>query len=254
MEENKASTNNDEKTDSTDVQLNTMPVQTTDEEETLSLEDKLADSNKQNPRTSGLSLASLAFAILIPPLGLIMAMIARAKSKNENKPTEVATAAIIIALTLFLGLLGGGGYYVYKNYNTKTSQSNSTGSTGNAESSTAKNRTADEISAIAQSDKFLNYIKTENYSEAFKMLSPELQKEYAGGEADFAKEVTTANLKLVDSWNITESQANGKEDRVVVTGTANFKGSNPTGKLEFQFYKDSSGNLKMFLWQISPNT
>ena len=254
MEDNKTNINSAEKPDSVTPQSNTEPTQPVSGDDTELFKDKLANLNKQNGKTSGLSLASLAFAVLLPPLGLIMALVARAKSKNENKPTGAATAAIIIALVLFLGLLGGGGYYVYKNYNIKTSQSITSGVAEKKESTTAANRTADEVSAIAQSDKFLNYIKSENYSEAFKMLSPELQKEYIGGESDFTKEVTTANLKLIDSWNITDSQANGKEDRVVVTGTANFKGSNPTGKLEFQFYKDSSGNLKMFLWQISPNT
>lgn len=220
-----------------------------------SFKEKIEKATKEKPKTSGLSVTSLVFAFLIPPIGLIMSMVARSKSKNEDRPTAVATTAIVVSTILFFGILGGGGFVIYRSYNkTKTAQQSYGNNSQSDNQSVDKTYSADEKKAIAQSEQFLNYIKSENYTDAFKMLSRELQKEYPNGEADFTKEVTTANLKLIDSWTVKNAETNGKEDRITVSGDAVFRGANPGGKFEFQFYKDTDGSIKMFLWQISPNT
>ena len=216
---------------------------------------KLEKAKGQNEKTSGLSYFALILAFLLPPIGLIVSMVARAKSKNTNRPAGLATAALVISTILFLSILGSGGYYIYREYNKSNNKQFSNESVSQTNGNSKNNNYTDnEKKAIAQSEQFLNFIKTEDYASAFKMLSPELQKEYINGESDFSKEVTTANLKLIDSWSVSEAITNGNQDRFTVNGTATFRGSTPNGKFEFQFYKDSNGSIKMFLWQISPNS
>ncbi|KJL28708.1 SecDF P1 head subdomain-containing protein [Microbacterium oxydans] len=54
------------------------------------------------PRTSGLSIASLVLAVLLPILGLVLALVARSKAKREGGPTLVATVAIVAGAVLSL--------------------------------------------------------------------------------------------------------------------------------------------------------
>jgi hypothetical protein len=234
--------------------INSDAQNSTTEEYPDSFKNKLDDINKSNSKTSGLSIASLIFAFVLPPLGLIMSMVARAKAKNSNSPTKVATIALTISLILFLGLLGAGGYLIYRNYNRTLDAQDNAKSNDQSSATSPDQYTPDQKKTIEISEKFLNSIKSENYGDAFKLLSPDLQKEYINGESDFAKEVTTANLKLIDSWTVTEVTANGKADRITVKGKANFRGPTPSGNFEFAFYKDADGSMKMYLWQISPNT
>ncbi len=217
--------------------------------------EKISANSRVNKKVTGLSYVALVFAFLLPPIGLIIALVSRSRSKDENRPTHVATAAIIISSLMFLGLLSGGSFIVYRSYDqSKTAQKANQAESSQNQAGKNKIYSEFEKKSIAQGEQFLKDIKSEDYAAAFKLLSPELQKEYPNGEADFTKEVTTANLKLVDSWTISNATTNGKEDRVTVVGDAVFRGANPSGKFEFQFYKDGSGPVKMFLWQISPNT
>lgn len=54
------------------------------------------------PRTSGLSIAALVVAVLLPLLGLILGIVARTKAKREGGPTLVATVAIVVGTVLSL--------------------------------------------------------------------------------------------------------------------------------------------------------
>lgn len=215
---------------------------------------ELEKSKSSKKRTSGLSVASLLFAIILPPVGLIMSMIAKAKARNSNSSTTVANVALTISTILFIGLISAGGVIIYQNYNRTLDSQDSAKNIQQNEKTTPSNYSDDQKKAIEISETFLNDIKTENYSAAFNLLSSDLQKEYINGESDFSKEVTTANLKLIDSWKVTEVTSNGKGDRITIKGTANFRGPTPSGNFEFAFYKDTDGSKKMYLWQISPNT
>jgi hypothetical protein len=181
-------------------------------------------------------------------------MIAKAKARNSNSSTTVANVALTISTILFIGLISAGGVIIYQNYNRTLDSQDSAKNIQQNEKTTPSNYSDDQKKAIEISETFLNDIKTENYSAAFNLLSSDLQKEYINGESDFSKEVTTANLKLIDSWKVTEVTSNGKGDRITIKGTANFRGPTPSGNFEFAFYKDTDGSKKMYLWQISPNT
>jgi len=211
-------------------------------------------SKSSKKRTSGLSVASLLFAVILPPLGLILSMIAKVKARNSNSSTTVANIALTISTILFIALIAAGGVVIYQNYNRTLDSQDSAKNSQQYEQASSNNYNDDQKKAIEIGESFLNNIKTENYSAAFNLLSPDLQKEYINGESDFSKEVTTANLKLIDSWKVTEVTSNGKGDRITVKGTANFRGPTPSGNFEFAFYKDTDDSKKMYLWQISPNT
>jgi len=233
---------------------NHLDTQIKNEGDPKSFEDNTDKLDNTKSKTDGLSIASLLFAFILPPIGLIMSMIARAKAKNSNSSTKLATFALTVSLILFLGLLGTGGYVIYKNYNRTLDAQDNAKTKNQSNANSSEQYTPDQKKTVEISEKFLNSIKSENYGDAFKLLSPDLQKEYINGESDFAKEVTTANLKLIDSWTVTEVTGNGKGDRITVKGKANFRGPTPSGNFEFAFYKDADGSMKMYLWQISPNT
>lgn len=58
-------------------------------------------------RVTGLDIAALIFAILVPPVGLILALVGRSSAKNEGGPSSgVLTAALVVSIVLTgLGLL-----------------------------------------------------------------------------------------------------------------------------------------------------
>nr|WP_314844321.1 hypothetical protein [uncultured Microbacterium sp.] len=54
----------------------------------------------RDTRSSTLSIVSLALAIVLPPIGVVLGLIARARSKAAGSPTLVATAAAVVGAIL----------------------------------------------------------------------------------------------------------------------------------------------------------
>lgn len=215
-------------------------------------------------KTNTMAILALVFAFLIPLVGFILAIVAMSKIKKTNEGGKgLAVAGLIISILNMLAqivliiLLTVGIVNFGKSVDNASTSTTSNTNTSTNSSSSSKNTTnsysADENKAISQVNSFLQAIKTENYQAAWNLLGPELQKEYAGGEADFAKEVTDANLRLISTWNITNATTSEAGDRITLDGTATFKTSNPTGTIKFGFYKDNDGSLKMYLWDIRPS-
>lgn len=50
--------------------------------------------------TSGLSIASLFLAVLIPLVGFVLGLVARAQAKRAGSPTAIATAAVVVGAIL----------------------------------------------------------------------------------------------------------------------------------------------------------
>jgi hypothetical protein len=99
---------------------------------------------------------------------------------------------------------------------------------------------------------FLNFIKEGNLTSAYNLFGDDLKKEYPGGINDFTASAKKANLQTIKDWAISKVETNGNKDRIIVKGTAIFNTPNPTGRLEFAFYKTPAGEYKMYLWQIYP--
>jgi len=194
---------------------------------------------------------SLLSSFIIPPLGIVLSLRARKRARYYSQTSVIANIALLISCLLTIILIGIVGFSIYRNYtrnlDIQDSIKSSSGSVGGV-----KKYSIDEKNSIDVVNEYFNFLKKEDYASAYKLLSPELQKEYINGESDFAKEVTTANLKLIDSWTVNDVMTSG--NRITLKGKAKFKGSIPEGNFEFAFYKDNDGSIKMYLWQISPNT
>lgn len=134
--------------------------------------------------------------------------------------------------------------FISKQTETKTQPNQSS-------SQTNTSRTQDENTAVDTTNKFLTYIKSENYAAAFELLGPELKKEYPGGADQFGKEVSAANLKLINTWDINKVSGNDKKDRIDISGSVTFNASSSNGALSFNYYKDTDGSIKMNSWQIT---
>jgi hypothetical protein len=215
-------------------------------------------------KTNTMAILALVFAFIIPLVGFILALVAMSKIKKSNEGGKgLAIAGLIISIVLMItqiiaGILFTVGVINFgRSVDSATTTTTTTGTNNNSTSSSTttntSNYSADENKAITIVNSYLQAIKTENYQAAWNLLGPELQKEYAGGEADFAKELTDANLRLISTWNITNATTNEAGDRITLDGTATFKTSNPTGTIKFGFYKDNDGSLKMYLWDIRPS-
>ena len=110
----------------------------------------------------------------------------------------------------------------------------------------------DEKSAYDTTISFLKSIKEGNYSTAYNLFSDDLKKEYAGGLNDFTASAQKANLQSIKDWAISKVETNGNKDRITIKGSAIFSTPNPTGRIEFGYYKTPNGEYKMYLWQIYP--
>jgi len=199
------------------------------------------------------SATGIIFAFLAPPIGIIISYLARRRAINNYKSTFTSTLGLAVASFLSLVILGFAGFAISRNFE-KTLDTQDSASTSSSSNPPKKDYTPSEKSALDQTNKFLSAIKEENYSQAFSLLGPELRKEYSQGEAGFESELKSANLKLIDSWDITSVSTNNKGDRFTVKGNARFKGATPSAKFELSYYKANDGSVKMFLWQISPDT
>jgi hypothetical protein len=215
-------------------------------------------------KTNTMAILALVFAFLLPLVGFILALVALSKIKKSNEGGKgLALAGLVLsivfmiaqivgAILFFAGLLSFSAK-VDKTYTPSTSTNTTTNSSSSSTGTSNNSYSADENKAISTVNSFLQYIKSENYQAAWNLLGPELQKEYAAGEPEFAKEVTDANLRLISTWNITNATTSEAGDRITLDGTATFRTSNPTGTIKFGFYKDNDGTLKMYLWDIRPS-
>lgn len=70
-------------------------------------------------RSSGLSIASLILAVLIPVVGLILGIVARVQAKRAGSPTAIATVAVVVGAvlsviwTVVIALIVWGGLTAY---------------------------------------------------------------------------------------------------------------------------------------------
>lgn len=216
-------------------------------------------------KTNTMAILALVFAFIFPVVGFILALVAMSKIKKTNEGGKgLAVAGLVISIIniliqivliiLFTVGLVSLGNTASTTTTSSSSNSNSSSNSSNSNSSTSSNSySADENKAISIVGSYLQAIKSENYQAAWNLLGPELQKEYTGGQPEFAKEVADANLRLINNWNITNATTNETGDKITLDGTATFKTSNPTGTIKFGFYKDNDGSLKMYLWDIRPS-
>lgn len=215
-----------------------------------------------NPKTNVMAIVGLVLAFIVPVLGFILSLVAKSQIKKTGEGGKgLATAGIIVSVVLFIlqvvfiVLLVLGGIVAQQDSNsTKSSSSSSTSNSSSSSTTDTSSYSVDEKKAVASSEAFLKAIQKGDYSTAYNLLGPELKKEYPGGQAEFQKEVEGANLKLIKSWNISSATTNGSNDRITVEGTASFSGANPKGSVEFGYYKDTDGSIKMYLWQIKPSS
>ena len=79
-------------------------------------------------RSSGLSIASLILAVLIPLVGLILGIVARVQAKRAGSPTAIATVAVVVGAVLsviwtaVIALIVWGGLTVYFTEETSSGQ------------------------------------------------------------------------------------------------------------------------------------
>ncbi len=194
---------------------------------------------------------SLLSSFIIPPLGIVLSLRARTRARYYSQSSVISNFALFISCLLTAFLIGLVGFSIYRNYTRNLDLQDSIKSSSGSVVE-VKKYSVDEQKGIDVVNEYFNFLKKEDYSSAYKLLSPELQKEYINGEGDFAKEVKTANLKLIDSWTVSDITTSG--NRITLKGKAKFRGSIPEGNFEFAFYKDNDGSINMYLWQISPNT
>ena len=209
-----------------------------------------------------MAIVGLVLAFIVPLLGLILSIVAKSQIKKTGEGgSGLATGGIIVSAVLMvlqvlaiIFLITTLSVTSLQENKRNDSTSNSSSSSSSSSSTNTSSYSADEKKAVSNSEAFLSAIQKGDYSVAYNLLGPELKKEYARGEAEFQKEIENANLKLIKSWEIDSATTNGSNDRITVKGTAKFSGSNPNGKVEFGYYKDTDGSIRMYLWQISPTS
>ena len=209
-------------------------------------------------KTNTMAIFGLVLAFFIPILGLILSIVAKSQIKKTGEGGNgLATGGIVVSIIFMVLQIIAVIFYIFviaavvatTPTDSSTSSTNSSTTTSTTDTSSYS---ADEKKAVVNSEAFLRAIQAGDYTAAYNLLGPELKKEYPGGQAEFQKEVESANLKLIKSWEIESATTNGAGDRITVKGTAKFSGANPTGTLEFGYYKDTDGSIRMYLWQISP--
>lgn len=177
-------------------------------------------------------------------------------SPHQDRPNDHSAKAkqgsfvplfliIILVLVLFCG-----GVWLYFHF-TKTNKV-SAPAVLNATKVDTTSLNKDERSAYDTTNAFLNFIKEGNLTSAYNLFGDDLKKEYPGGINDFTASAKKANLQTIKDWAISKVETNGNKDRIVVKGTAIFNTPNPSGRLEFAFYKTPAAEYKMYLWQIYP--
>lgn len=170
---------------------------------------------------------------------------------NDHNAKSKQGSFIPLFLTIILVLLlFCAGVWLYFNF-TKSNKA-SAPAVLNASKADVSSLNKDERSAYDTTTSFLNYIKEGNLASAYNLFGDDLKKEYPGGINDFTNSAKKANLQSIKDWAISKVETNGNKDRIVVKGTAIFNTPNPTGRLEFAFYKTPTGEYKMYLWQIYP--
>lgn len=212
------------------------------------------DTSKITKQIYVLARLGLLFAFVFPPLGFILAAVAENKSiKIDQKKRGLIYLVLVISSLLTIVLIGIAVVF-FNNYLKETLKTNQTETkTQQTQSKTqvSSSRTQDENAAVDTTNKFLTYIKSENYAAAFELLGPELKKEYPGGADQFGKEVSAANLKLINTWDINKVSSNDKKDRIDISGSVTFNATSTNGALSFNYYKDTDGSIKMNSWQIT---
>lgn len=165
------------------------------------------------------------------------------RSKNNN-------IFLLTSLLIILIVFCGGLFVFFKYYSNKNSKKTPT--TINATKVDVSTLNKDEKSAYDTTNAFFKNIKEGNYQAAFALLGDDLKNQYPGGLSDFTNTTKKANLQTIKDWTISKVETNGNKDRISVKGTALFDTPNPTGRIEFGYYKTPSGEYKMYLWQVYP--
>ena len=171
----------------------------------------------------------------------------RPTGENSKPKNSFATPLIVILTLLFAFCLGVAIYFYYVKP-TKTQAP----SVLTATKVDVNKLNKDEKFAYETTNTFLKDIKEGNYTAAYGLFSDDLKKEYPGGINDFTAAAKKANLGTLKDWAISKVETNGNKDRITVKGSAIFNTPNPTGRIEFGYYKSPSGDYKMYLWQIYP--
>ena len=168
---------------------------------------------------------------------------------HSTKPKQGSFVPLFLIIILLLVLFCAG-VWLYFNFN-KTNKASAPAVLNTTKVDVAM-LNQDERSAYDTTTTFLKFIKEGNFSSAYNLFGDDLKKEYPGGINDFTSSAKKANLQTIKDWAISKVETNGNKDRIVVKGTAIFNTPNPTGRLEFAYYKTPTGEYKMYLWQIYP--
>ena len=173
---------------------------------------------------------------------------AQQSTPNKSKSKNNFTPLLVTILVLLVAFCAGVALYFNFIKPTKTQAP----AVLNATKVDPAGLNKDEKSAYDTTNSFLKSVKEGNYSAAYNLFSDDLKKEYTGGLNDFTTAAQKANLQTIKDWAISKVETNGNKDRITVKGSAIFNTPNPTGRIEFGYYKAPSGEYKMYLWQIYP--
>lgn len=168
------------------------------------------------------------------------------KSDKNSYNNIFLLSSLLIILIIFCGGL----FIFFKYYSNKNNKKTPTTISATKIDTSILNK--DEKTVYDTTNSFLSKLKEGNYQAAFALMGDELKNQYPGGLNDFTNTSKKANLQTIKDWTISKVETNGNKDRISVKGTALFDTPNPTGRIEFGYYKTPDGDYKMYLWQVYP--
>lgn len=190
-------------------------------------------TGQQQPRTSGMAVASLICAFLLPPIGALLGLLALIGIKSSDgmkKGTGLAVAGMIVGLIMTVGC-GCGGWLVFKGYelvrdslaafNDAAPAAMQAGANGDyngfraAFTGAAANATDDEVKL------FFDTLQ-QRYGAYVSMATPP-NAQPVGGQASMSMPMTVTfqNATVTSQWNLLIVDPNTgsfvfKFDRVVI--------------------------------------
>lgn len=210
------------------------------------------ESGLGTPKTNTLAIWGFILSFLVPLAGLILAVVAKKHIKKSGESgSGLATAGIIISIAMivvqflsviiWIFLMGA----MEAQVNVRNSSNNKT--TDSSRVVNTLTSTVDEKKALETSEAFLKAFKVKDFSLMYKLMGPDLRREYSG-VSELQKQIEDAGI-VVTGWKVEEVKTSGSEDRISVKGSLTLTQKPYTGKFEFAFIKDTDASVDMVLWQ-----